>query len=477
VTPLLKPFKHQADELLSSGDKIFHAIFWDQGTGKTKLMLDNIVHLARRGEIDAVLILAPNGVHRNWTEDEIPKHIGDGLCSEFWTSSKAGTQQHARRFEAALKNKFPIVAMTYEAFMTVRGKKFAKKFLTSREVLMILDESTAIKSPGAKRTKTLVAAGKHAKYRRILTGTPATNGPFDVYSPMRFLDNGFWKAHGFPTFTEFKQHFGIWRKGHNAEQGRDYEYVVGFRNLDQLKEIMAGASSRVTKEEVLDLPPKLYSKRYFELTAEQKRVYKQLKDEALAFLASGELVTAPLAITRLLRFQQVTSNYMPSDEDSDRLIYVDEKKNPRLDCLGALLEEVNNQAIIWAKFTRDIDLIMELLGKKAVRYDGKTDSDARAAAKAAFQAGEAQYFVGNPAAGAMGLTLTAARTVIYYNNSFRLIDRLQSEDRAHRIGQEHPVDYVDIMAPGSVDEHIVKALRSKVDVASKITGDNLKEWI
>jgi SNF2 family DNA or RNA helicase len=473
---LLKPFKHQADELLNSGDKIFHAIFWDQGTGKTKLMLDNVVHLARKGEIDAVLILAPNGVHRNWIEEEIPKHLGNGLFADFWTSSKAGTQRHQRRFKAALTDKFPIVAMTYEGFMTARGKAWAKKFLTKREVMFILDESTAIKTPGAKRTKTLVAAGKYAKYRRILTGTPATNGPFDVYSPLRFLDNGFWKRHGFPTFTEFKHHFGIWQKGHNSEQGRDYEFVTGYRNLDQLKRMLDPVSSRVTKDEVLDLPPKLYSKRQFELSKEQKRVYEEIRNEALAFLASGDLVTAPLAIVRLLRLQQVTSNYMPVDDDGP-LVPIDPKKNPRLDCLGALLEEVNHQAIIWAKFRKDIDQIMDLLGKKAVRYDGATDSDARAAAKAAFQAGEAQYFVGNPAAGGMGLTLTAARTVIYYNNSFRLVDRLQSEDRAHRIGQPHPVDYVDIMATGTVDVRIAASLRAKVDVMSKITGDKLREWI
>lgn len=478
---MLAPFKHQADVLAQSADLQHFAIFWEQGTGKTKLMLDNIVHLARRGEIDAVLVLAPNGVHRNWVTDEIPKHLGAGVDAEFWTSSKADTQRHQRTFQQMLKAKFPIVAMSYDAFMTKRGKAWSKKFLTERQVMMILDEATAIKTPSAKRTMTIVAAGRYAKYKRILTGTPVTNGPFDVYAPMRFLDEHFWKQHGFPSFTEFKQFFGVWQKGTDPVRGHQYEYVVAYRNLPLLQGYIDPVSSRVTKDEVLDLPPKLYAKRYFDLSEAQQRIYNQIRDEAMAFLASGELVTSPLAITRLLRLQQVTCNYLPVEVDpntGDVLKYEDiDSTNPRLNCLGALLEEVSTQAIIWAKFRRDIDLIMKLLGDKAVRYDGATGDDERAEAKARFMAGEVQYFVGNPAAAGMGLTLTAARTVIYYNNSFRLEDRLQSEDRAHRIGQVYSVEYVDIVAADTVDNRIVEALRNKVNIASQITGDTLKEWI
>jgi len=203
-------------------------------------------------------------------------------------------------------------------------------------------------------------------------------------------------------------------------------------------------------------------------------VYKEIKDEALTFLATGEMLTAPLAIVRMLRLQQVTCNYLPTETGD----YLDlAPNNPRLRCLETLLEEVTHGCIIWARFRRDIDLICEMLGDKCVRYDGAVKDDARAQAKQRFQSGGAQFFVGNPAAAGMGLTLTAARTVVYYNNDFRLATRLQSEDRAHRIGQEHPVEYVDIMAPNTIDGHIVRALRNKVNIASVVTGDNLKEWI
>ena len=474
----MKPFAHQTEVLEHSKDFEAYALFWEQGTGKTKPTLDNAAYLAKKGEIDALLVLAPNEVPRNWVDDEIPKHLGRNIAAATYVSSKAGTIKHRKMLHDTMAAPFCVVTMGYDAFMTIKGTKFAQLFFKKRKVMMVLDESHAIKSPGAKRTKRIIAAGKHAKYRRILTGTPIANSPFDIYSPVRFLEPTFWKERGFGFFSEFKHYFGIFRQGVNKQQGKErtYEYVVGYKNLEELKEMIAPISSRVLKDDVLDLPPKLYSKRYFELSKEQQRVYKELRDEALTFLSTGDLVAAPLAIVRLLRLHQVTCNYLPHEE-GEPLIAINDT-NPRLECLRILLEEVGTtQAIIWARFREDINQIIGLLKDKAVRYDGQTSSDDRAKAKSAFQSGDVQFFVGNPAAAGTGLTLHAARTVIYYNNSFRLVERLQSEDRAHRIGQEHPVNYVDIMAQGTIDTYIVRALRNKVNIAAAITGDELKEWI
>jgi len=470
----LKPFAHQSDVLERSQDLPSFALFWEQGTGKTKPTLDNAVHLAKSGKIDALLVLAPNEVPRNWVDDEIPKHLGN-ITAATYVSAKANTIKHRKMLYEAMNAPFCVVAMSYDAFMTEKGTKFVRDFFKKRKVMMVCDESHNIKTPTAKRTKRVVSAGKHVAYRRILTGTPIANNPFDIYTQMRFLEPNFWKDRGFNTYSEFKQYFGIWRKGFNSQQGRDYDYVVGFKNLDELHDMLKPLSSRVTKDEVLDLPPKLYSKRYFELSTEQKRAYKELRDEFITFLSSGDLVTAPLAIVRLLRLHQVTCNYLPAEEGEPLLPL--SPINPRLECLRLLLEEVSHQAIIWARFTEDINQIMALLKDKAVRYDGPTSSDDRAKAKSAFQSGDVQFFVGNPAAAGTGLTLHAARTVIYYNNSFRLVDRLQSEDRAHRIGQEHPVNYVDIVAPNTVDTYILRALRNKVSIAATIQGDELKEWV
>ena len=196
----------------------------------------------------------------------------------------------------------------------------------------------------------------------------------------------------------------------------------------------------------------------------------------MAFLDSGDTITAPLALVQLLRLQQITCGFVPTD-DGDLEEFGG--NNPRLDLLEEICDGLGHKAIIWGRFRRDIDLIMKRLGKKAVRYDGSTSDDDRAAAKIAFQdpESEIQFFVGNPAAAGTGLTLHQARTVIYASNSFKLTDRLQSEDRAHRIGQEHPVAYIDLIAPDTVDEHIVRALRDKQDIAAILTGDGLKDWI
>lgn len=456
-------------------------MFWEQGTGKTRLVCDTITHLATQGKIDAVLVLAPNGVHQTWIDDEIPMWIGShkAMFTGFWTSSKSGTLAHKKMVERAFEARFSIMAMGYEGFMTKAGKKFAQKLLKDRKVLMVCDESTAIKTPNAQRTKSIVAAGKHAAFRRILTGTPITNNPFDIYTQMRFLDSDFWKKSGFSSFTAFKTYFGVWEEGYNKEQSRQYQYVVAFRNLSDLKELLAPVSSRVLKKDTLDLPPKLYSKRYFTMSPEQKRIYRELADHAMALLSSGELITTPLVITQLLRLHQVTCNYLPAEDPDDPPRILDPNSNPRLDLLREVVGELGDQqAIIWARFDMDVDLIMQLLGPKAVQADGRVKADQRTKNLNAFKQNKVQFLVSKPQTKGVsrGQTLLCP-AVIYFNNTFSLEDRLQSEDRPHRAGQTQAVNYIDIVAPGTVDVKIVAALRQKQNIASEITGDELKEWL
>jgi len=479
----MKNYEHQERVFKLSKDLQDFAIFWEQGTGKTKLALDTACHLRRKGEINALFILAPNGVQRAWIEDEVPKWVDVDHAAVFHTTSKMHTLRGKRELTDVMVHDFPIVAMSYDGIMTKKGSQYIAKLLRTHDAMFVCDESTAIKSASAKRTIRVLAAGKWAKYRRIMNGTPIPNSPFDLYSQVNFLIPNFWRERGFANSAVFKNYFGIWETGTYKEpkvtkSGKvltEFKFVKGYRNLTELNGYLTSISDRVLKADVLDLPPKVYSKRYFELSAAQKKAYREIRDDALTFIATGELLTAPLAITKLLRLQQVTCNYLPS-EAQERMVDIS-PTNPRLNCLETLLEEVSHGCIIWARFRRDIDLITNLLGDRCVRYDGQTGEEERATAKRRFQSGDVQFFVGNPAAAGFGLTLTAARTVVYYNNDFRLVNRLQSEDRAHRIGQEHPVDYVDIVCPGTVDSHIVKALRNKVEIAAAVTGDKLKEWL
>ena len=268
--------------------------------------------------------------------------------------------------------------------------------------------------------------------------------------------------------------------------------LIEYKNLPELHDMIKDDSSRVLKTDVLDLPPKLYSKRFFDMSSKQQKLYEELRDHYIADL-EGSNVSADLAITRMLRLQQITCGYVaveeatcPDPDNPDYIEYINktvqiEEKNLRLKLLEEICETLEGKAIIWARFTNDIDMIMDMLGDKAVRYDGKTKTDDRARAIESFQHDKdndgAQFFVANAQAAGTGLTLTKATTVIYYNNNFKLADRLQSEDRAHRIGQEHPVQYIDLVANGTVDEHIINALVEKKDIAAIITGDEVKDWL
>ena len=497
-----KPFAHQLEELEAHGRDPVRAIFWEMGTGKSKLVLDTAALLVTDGAIDALLVIAPNGVHRNWIEAEMPAHLAVPARAMYWESKRAGTRRHAEEFAALLEHQeLVVLAMSYDAAITQRGNAAATTFLNQRTALLALDESTCIKTPGATRTKRVLALGKLAPYRRILTGAPVPNGPFDVYSQVKFLRPDFWRERELGTFATFKAYFGIIERRENHQQRRMYDHVVGYRRLDKLQEMLKGISTRVTKDDVLDLPPKLYQERTFEPSPEQARIYAQLRDEFITWLESGEIVTADMAIVRMLRLQQVLCGYLPSD-DFEGPEAAGEGPwgsspcdlpggNPRLAALMAVVEELpaERKAIVWARFRRDVDIVVAALseaGHRVVRYDGKVGDDARAAAMREFQLGDARFFVANPAAAGRGLTLTAATTVIYYSNSFDLDHRQQSEDRAHRIGQDgapvegvdgNRVTYVDILAPGTVDRHVVQSLRNKLDVASQVTGDKLREWL
>jgi SNF2 family DNA or RNA helicase len=496
---------HKSDE--------FRGVLWEQGTGKTKLAIDLLAHLYDTGKVKGLFVLAPNGVHLNWVTDELPKHLPTEFTDveiHAFQTRRAKTKGHQAQIERVISHRgLSILTMSYDAFMTDAGKRAAWDFLRKRPCLYVLDESHRVKSPKAKRTKSVLLSGKHAPFRRIMTGTPIANGPFDIYSQMKFLKTDFWKPFGLDSFAAFRAHFGCFVTI-NGPGGRKIEILDRenpYKNIDQLYKIIEPHCSRVLKEDVLDLPPKLYTRRLFEMSPTQARMYREVRDEFMTWMdmerpcphcegrgvlsyegadftcdecsgagkKTGLLVSAPLAITRLLRLQQITCGYVP-DETGEPFHDIP-GENPRLDSFMELAEDTPHQAIVWARFRRDIDKICAALGKNCVRFDGAVSSDERQRNKEAFKRGDVQWIASNPAVGGEGHTLTEAKTSCYYNNSFKLIERLQSEDRPHRRGQDQSVLNVDINAEGTVDENITKALVEKRDIASKILGDELSEWI
>lgn len=467
------PFQHQKNEFERTKDFHIWGFFFEQGTGKSKLTIDTAGYLCDKNKIDAVIVIAPNGVHHNWAINELPKHCARPYTAFAWRTNSAKTKRHQKLAEHLLNEYFPWLLMSYDAFMTKAGRAYAELFAWDRHALCVLDESQRIKTITAKRSRALHQFGRLFTYKRLLSGTPITNTPFDIYSQFKFLDWNLWAREGFAAYAPFKTHFGVWIQ--RSIDGRRFKQCVNFKNLDQLSAIVKKYSSRVLKEDVLDLPPKLYTQHFVELSSEQRRLYAELRDNLMTELQSGEMITAPLIITKLLRLQQILCGYLPSD-DCEALNPLPE--NPRLAALKDLVDDIEGKAIIYARFRPDIDAIVHLLGDDCVRYDGAVKDNERISACNRFQDPDGpRWFVGNPAACGVGINLTAASTVIYYSNSFVLEHRLQSEDRPHRIGQTKPVLYIDIVTSGTVDPYIVKALRGKFNIASQVNADKVREWI
>ena len=470
------PFKHQADVLKVSWDKTNWAYFLEMGTGKSKVAIDNAGILFERGIIDTFIVVAPKGVYRNWANLEIPAHLPDRIKRNVvtWNPSPGKRQKEELTTLLLPSESLRVLVMNVEALSTGKGQRYLEALLGASEALLAVDESTAIKSPKARRTKALIKLAGLAKYRRILTGFPVTQSPMDLWAQCRFLDKSLLGDCG-DNFFQFQYRYAVMKR--RSVGSHSYNQLVGYRNLDQLSELLKGFSSRITKDECLDLPSKIYIQRNVAMTDEQRRIYSDLKEYALAHLEDDQFMTTTNVMTQLLRMQQVLSGHTKSDEGV-MIEIADNRLKELLECL----EEIDGKAIIWSRFRYDVQRITKALQKEhgpqsTVSYYGDTSDEDRTTAIEKFQNGEARFFVGNPQTGGYGITLTAANTVIYFSNSFDLAVRMQSEDRAHRIGQTDHVTYIDMISEGTIDERIVKALRTKMDIASVVMGEQLKEWI
>jgi SNF2 family DNA or RNA helicase len=467
-----KPFAHQSKALEMSWDKEVFAYFMEMGTGKSKVLIDNIAMLYNAGKINAALIIAPKGVYKNWFDSEIPNHMPD------YIEKKIGiwkTDPNAKELKPLFEigAELHILIMNVEAFSTKKGVEFAKKFLSCHKTIIGIDESTTIKNPMAKRTRAIIELGMKCKYKRILTGSPVTKSPLDLFSQCYFL-SPFLLGH--ESFYTFKTRYAVTKQVNVS--GRMVHLVVGYRNLPELSEKVKPFSYRVLKDDCLDLPPKTYTKRIIELTDEQKKVYKSMKEKAIAFL-NGKMVSTAAVITQLMRLHQITCGHFKSDDGTVQKI-----KNNRINQLMEILEEVEGKAVIWAHYRYDIEAIVEAISKEygensVVTYYGDTSTDDRQKAikKIQDKNSSVRFIVGTPQTGGYGITLTGASTMIYYSNGYDLEKRQQSEARIDRIGQEKPMTYIDIIAEGTVDDKIVQSLRKKVNIATEVMGEELKDWI
>ena len=470
-----KPYAHQLKALEMSWDKEVFALFMEMGTGKSKVLIDNVSMLYDKGKINGVVIVAPKGVYKNWHESEIPTHMTDHVeyVSVLWQSNINKKQEIELGKLFKTGHELHILIVNVEALSTKKGVDFVAKFISCHETLMAIDESTTIKNPDAKRTKNICKLGRQTKYRRILTGSPVTKSPLDLYKQCEFLDP--WLL-GHPSYYGFRTRYAIMKTANFG--GRSVQIVIGYRNLPELSNKLTGFSYRVLKDDCLDLPPKTFTKRIIQLTDEQQKLYSQMKKNALAIMNS-KLSTTATAMTQLMRLQQITCGHFKSDDGA-----IQEIKNNRITELMDTLDEIQGKVVIWAHWRNDIATIVKHVKEEygdnsIVTYYGDTSVEDRQKAIKLIQDPESsvRFIVGTPQTGGYGITLTEASTMIYYSNGYDLEKRQQSEARIDRIGQKRAMTYIDIIAEDTVDERIVKALRKKINIATQVMGEELKDWI
>jgi SNF2 family DNA or RNA helicase len=474
------PFDHQGTALLLGRDTKSFAYFMDQGTGKTKVLLDDAAHNYREGRINFLLVLCPNSVKTNYPA-EIETHLAPDIPRQYAIWYSGPNKDQKEQLEKFLTNiedgvgGLHILVANIDALRVKRFYDLAAKLSNEQAIMIAVDESTRIKKSTAQRTKRATALRKNCKLARIMTGTPIIKTPLDAYGQLRFLDEDIL---GYSSFYAFRNHYAI-MGGFGGYQ------VQSYQNIDDLERRIRSCSFRVEKHECLDLPEKMYAKRIIEMTNKQAIAYSEMRDISSLFLEDfvdehGEL-TAQIKLAQLLRLQQITSGFLPIVDDVGTTIDTQfiGADSPKIKEALSIIEECNHKVIVWGRFKPELYELYNQLSDEAVIFTGDQNDEERQWAREAFQDPDSsvRVFIGQVATGGVGINLFRGQTVIYLSNSFSTEDRVQSEDRAHRIGTQFSVQYIDLIVEGTVDELIVDTLRGNKRLSDVIMGDAIREWI
>lgn len=449
-SPKTKPFPHQVEAITYITNHDLISLFDEQGLGKTKIVIDSLCNNMNQGIIDGALIICKKHLLFNWKE-EIETH------------------SHLKYIELrGSPNEKGIKFMGYSNFYLINYESVIgeisrlQMFLSIRKMAIVLDESHKIKNPYSKTTESIFALKDYAKKRIIISGTPVANKPEDIWSQFFFLDDGHLLGE---DFHEFKNEFSIdMRDGIIADQEE---------KLGKLQNLISANSIRRLKQDVLELPDKIFIDKYVELVGDQKEKYNQLRDELYIEITdiSGEKIIdeSDEILKKLLRLAQLASNPLLIDK-----AYTETPvKFPVIDALVEEIMAKSEKVIIWSCFVENIKILYKrykrfgslmLYGDIPIEKRGeivkqfKNNSDFR-------------VLVANPAAAKEGLTLTAANNAIYLDRNFNLVDYLQSQDRIHRITQTKECKIYKIIASNTIDEYIDVIIDKKHKIAEYIQGD------
>jgi len=466
-----KPYEHQKNALNESAEKIQWAYFMEMGTGKTKVTIDNLAYLFFKRKVTAALIIAPKSVYLNW-ENEIETHMPDVLKYKIfkWNINKTKDYYDLQTFKD-----LKIFLINVEALSTKRGFEACVEYLKTNKLNFVtVDESTTIKNRSAKRTKNILALQKLSLIRRILTGSPVTKSPLDLYTQCQFLSP---ELLGFNSYLAFRNRYAE-MTDIPVGSGRYISVPKYYKRIEELEMKLKQFATRIRKDECLDLKPKVRQKRFIELDGDGKKIYEKLRTTALA-IVEDSTISFSNKLTEIIKLHQVCNGFTKNDDGEIITLH-----KSKLNALDEILEETDGKVIIWANYIYNITEIIQFLEKKygkesVVSIYGAVDVQTRKKAVSRIQEdSKTRFLVGNPTTGGFGLTLTAVNTVIYFSNNYNLEVRKQSEDRAHRMGQKGTVVYIDIVARNTLDEAIMKSLTSKGQIAAKTLGEeDLRDWL
>ena len=459
-----QPRAHQAKALKKISELDACGLFMDVGTGKSWTAIAMMGRRWCEGKTEHILLIAKNGVHQQWVTEEIPKHMSEVVPHKAVVFGKTKTAE--REFVNMLRFEgLKIFAINIDAVITKNGENRVREFINAAKgrCMMVVDESQDIKNLTAQRTKNAILFGNLCKYRMIMTGTPIAKNVMDLFSQFKFL-NGNILGHRY--LTTFRNEYC------HVRQTDFGPLITGYKNLEKLYERIDPHIFRITSEEALDLPPKVYVTRQFSLSDQQKKLMKELKEQFFIQAKEKDFSSVSNAAGLLTKLQQISCGYLPMDEGEPM-----ELPNPRMDELQNILDQREGKAIIWCRFNRDIEKVMTQLRPLAVHYYGKTTQVERERHKAMFldPASPIRYLVASPEAAGTGLNLQGScNTNIYYSNSFNSLARWQSEGRTWRDGTIGTVTYFDLIANRSPDAKILKNLQDKKSI-SDLTLDEYRK--
>lgn len=465
-----EPRKHQHEALEVCGFREYFAYFMEPGLGKTKVCIDDMQIINRNGKVDDVIVACPKSIIGTWLR-ELKTH---GYW-ESWEICVWNSDASTSRLDVIHKpaNGDPItmrwMIISIDSLQDgSAGWRAAYQFaMCTCNGAMIIDESTTIKNMESKRTNQAMILGSHMKYRRILTGTPIANTPLDYFAQMSFLDP--YIFHGW-SYSAFKGHYAI-------TGGYKQREIYGYTNQDELAAIVSAHSIVKTKDECLDLPPRMYQIREITLSKKSWKAYDAVvNDSMIEFeqtIKSGSTVTVDMVTKKIIKLRQLTGGWLLADADENKNKEVVTVGDEKLTDLMGLMEECRSiKVIIWCQFVHEIHAIYDAMGKAGfipIKYYGKMTTAERMQAENDFERGGANVAIIQNDTGSMGLTLNAASISYIYSNPSYPLPRVQLEDRNYRDGQTKSVTIIDALVMGTVDEAQYHSLMDRKTFNSQIS--------